>query len=78
MPVIIQLPMSLCSNLIERCLQIEQRGGKCIPVVCDHTNDEDIQRLFDRVKTEQSGQLDVLVNNAYSAVTVSKETNFAS
>lgn len=56
-------------SLEDTAAEIEQRGGKCIPVVCDHTNDEDIQRLFDRVKTEQSGQLDVLVNNAYSAVT---------
>lgn len=55
-------------SLVDTAAEIEQRGGKCIPIVCDHTNDDDIQRLFDRVKTEQNGQLDVLVNNAYSAV----------
>lgn len=55
-------------SLVDTAAEIEQRGGKCIPIVCDHTKDEDIQQLFDRVKTEQNGQLDVLVNNAYSAV----------
>lgn len=51
--------------------QIEARGGKCIPVQCDHSKDEEVEKLFERVKSEQNGQLDVLVNNAYSAVTVS-------
>jgi NAD(P)-dependent dehydrogenase (short-subunit alcohol dehydrogenase family) len=52
-------------------LQISARGsGKCIPIQCDHGNENDIQRLFDRIKSEQDGRLDVLVNNAYSAVSV--------
>ena len=50
--------------------KIESRGGRCIPVQCDHTKDDEIQKLFDQVKNEQNGQLDVLVNNAYAAVTV--------
>jgi len=29
-----------------------------------------VERLFDRVKSEQNGQLDLLVNNAYSALLV--------
>ncbi|XP_033753664.1 dehydrogenase/reductase SDR family member 1-like [Pecten maximus] len=55
-------------SLTDTAREIEERGGKCIPVQCDHTKDEDIQQLFDKVKREQDGQLDVLVNNAYSAV----------
>ncbi|KAJ8303067.1 hypothetical protein KUTeg_019463, partial [Tegillarca granosa] len=47
---------------------IENRGGTCIPVQCDHSKDEDIQKLFEKVKKEQNGQLDVLVNNAFAAV----------
>ncbi|KAL4237413.1 Dehydrogenase reductase SDR member 1 [Mactra antiquata] len=35
---------------------------------CDHSKDADIERLFDQVKREIEGRLDVLVNNAYSAV----------
>ena len=43
----------------------------CIPVQCDHTKDEDIQKVFERIKREQKGKLDLLVNNAFSAVSVS-------
>lgn len=56
-------------SLVDTAAEIEERGGRCVPVVCDHSKDEDIQNLFDRIKTEQSGQLDILVNNAYSGVT---------
>jgi len=57
-------------------LQISERGGgKCIPIQCDHSKDEDIQRLFDQIKSEQNGRLDVLVNNAYSAVSVFFSSN---
>ena len=48
-----------------------ERGGKCIPVQCNHSKDEEIAKLFDKIKTEQDGQLDVLVNNAFSAAKVS-------
>jgi hypothetical protein len=51
--------------------QIKARGGNCIPVQCDHSKDEDIKSLFARINRDQEGQLDVLVNNAYSAVNVS-------
>ncbi|KAL4238078.1 Dehydrogenase reductase SDR member [Mactra antiquata] len=47
--------------------EIKARGGTCIPVQCDHSKDADIERLFDQVKRENEGRLDVLVNNAYSA-----------
>ncbi|XP_064611312.1 dehydrogenase/reductase SDR family member 1-like [Liolophura sinensis] len=48
--------------------EIEARGGQCIPVQCDHSKDVDIEKLFEKVKREQDGRLDVLVNNAYSGV----------
>lgn len=48
--------------------EVESRGGKCIPVQCDHSNDEEISALFEKIKTEQNGRLDILVNNAYAAV----------
>ena len=55
-------------SLRDTTLEIEARGGTCIPVQCDHTNDKDIERLFEQVKQENSGRLDVLVNNAFSVV----------
>ena len=51
--------------------QIEARGGKCIPVQCDHADDEQVKQLFEQISKEQNGRLDVLVNNAYAAVSVS-------
>jgi dehydrogenase/reductase SDR family protein 1 len=41
--------------------------GRCIAVVCDHSNDAIVEALFEQIITEQ-GQLDVLVNNAYAGV----------
>ena len=34
----------------------------------DHGIDSDVEKLFERINTEQSGKLDVLVNNAYAGV----------
>ena len=39
-------------------------GGRGVPVVCDHTDDDQAKALFDRVRAE-SGGLDVLVNNVW-------------
>lgn len=44
--------------------EVTRRGGTGVPVLCDHRDDEDVRRLFDRVRAEQ-GRLDVLVNNAF-------------
>ena len=55
-------------SLKDTAAEIEARGGKCIPVACDHAKDDDVERLFEQVKRENDGQLDILVNNAYSAV----------
>ena len=34
----------------------------------DHSNDSDVEKLFERIKNENNGRLDVLVNNAYAGV----------
>ena len=44
--------------------EVTRAGGEGIPVVCDHANDDQVARLFERVADEQDGRLDVLVNNA--------------
>uniref|UniRef100_UPI00398E8BBC dehydrogenase/reductase SDR family member 1-like n=1 Tax=Pristiophorus japonicus TaxID=55135 RepID=UPI00398E8BBC len=48
--------------------EVEARGGSCVPVVCDSSKEEQVSALFGRVKQEQGGRLDILVNNAYAAV----------
>ncbi|XP_010774705.1 dehydrogenase/reductase SDR family member 1, partial [Notothenia coriiceps] len=47
---------------------VKERGGNCVPVICDSTNDKEIEDLFERIKHEQNGRLDILVNNAYVGV----------
>jgi dehydrogenase/reductase SDR family protein 1 len=44
---------------------INQAGGIGIAHRCDHSNDEEVRQLFERVQKEQ-GRLDILVNNAWS------------
>ena len=34
----------------------------------DHGVDSDVEKLFEKIKIEQNGKLDVLVNNAYAGV----------
>lgn len=53
---------------------MNERGGTCVPVVCDSTKDDDIEALFERIKQEQNGRLDILVNNAYAGVQVGVTT----
>ncbi|MBP0021522.1 MAG: SDR family NAD(P)-dependent oxidoreductase [Cyanobacteria bacterium SBLK] len=55
------------SSLQETQIAVEKAGGVCIPVQIDHSDDEQIQKLFKRIDEEQQGQLDILVNNVYTA-----------
>jgi len=43
-------------------------GDNCKPVVCDHSNENEIKNLFDVIENENNGRLDFLVNNCYAAV----------
>lgn len=54
-------------SLAETCDAVVKAGGTCIPVKCDSASDEELKALFDRVDQEQ-GRLDIMVNNAFSAV----------
>jgi dehydrogenase/reductase SDR family protein 1 len=44
---------------------VTKRGGRGIAVACDHGDDAQIRRLFERVADETGGRLDLLVNNVY-------------
>ncbi|OUL26629.1 SDR family NAD(P)-dependent oxidoreductase [Nostoc sp. 106C] len=58
----------ISGSLEETRAAIEEVGGVCIPVPVDHSNDEQVRSLFDRIQDEQHGQLDLLVNNVFSGV----------
>ncbi|XP_054452255.1 dehydrogenase/reductase SDR family member 1 [Anoplopoma fimbria] len=56
------------TTLKQTAAQVKERGGNCVPVICDSTKDKDIEDLFEQIKSEQNGRLDLLVNNAYAGV----------
>lgn len=39
-------------------------GASCIPIPCDHTDDDQVERAFDRIHSDQ-GRIDLLVNNVW-------------
>src|SRR5262249_25365368 len=43
--------------------EIEAAGGTAIPIACDHTDDDQVRAVFDRIATDE-GRLDLLVNVA--------------
>jgi len=45
--------------------ELTKLGGQGIGVACDHRDDAQVARLFERVADEQGGRLDVLVNSAF-------------
>ncbi len=59
---------NLSGTLLETQTAVNEAGGNCIAVQVDHSDDEQVRLLFERIKTEQNGQLDILVNNVFSGV----------
>lgn len=49
----------------ETAEMVTARGGIGIPVRCDHTREEEVKALFERIAEEQAGRLDVLVNDIW-------------
>ncbi len=54
----------LPGTIDETAYAVTELGGKGIAVRCDHTQPDQVEDLFRRIK-EQTGRLDVLVNNAW-------------
>jgi NAD(P)-dependent dehydrogenase (short-subunit alcohol dehydrogenase family) len=52
------------ATLDDTAEMVTARGGMGIAVRCDHTADEQVKALFERVRQEQ-GRLDLLVNNVW-------------
>lgn len=45
--------------------EVTRLGGRGIAVRCDHTREDEVRALFERIDDEQQGRLDLLVNNAW-------------
>ncbi|MGM9487347.1 SDR family oxidoreductase [Ideonella sp. YS5] len=56
---------SLPGDIDTTAEEVTAAGGQGIPVRCDHTREDDVALLFERVDREQQGRLDLLVNNAW-------------
>jgi len=56
--------------------ELTARGGTGIAVRCDHTDDAQVEALFDRIRGEQ-GRLDLLVNNAWSGYEIAPWSSLA-
>jgi NAD(P)-dependent dehydrogenase (short-subunit alcohol dehydrogenase family) len=55
---------------------LTSRGGIGIPVRCDHTDDAQVEALFQQIRTDH-GRLDLLVNNAWSGYEISPDPSLA-
>jgi NAD(P)-dependent dehydrogenase (short-subunit alcohol dehydrogenase family) len=56
--------------------EVTARGGTGIAIRCDHTDDAQVEAVFDQIKVDQ-GRLDVLVNNAWSGYEISPDSSLA-
>lgn len=56
--------VSVPGSIDETADAVTRAGGRGIAVRCDHTDENDVKALFDRVQHDQ-GRVDLLVNNAW-------------
>jgi NAD(P)-dependent dehydrogenase (short-subunit alcohol dehydrogenase family) len=55
----------LPGNIDDTAEEVTRLGGRGIAVRCDHTAEDQVRALFERIGHEQQGRLDLLVNNAW-------------
>ena len=56
-------------DLQRTCKEVVIRGAEdAIAIVMDHSKDEEVEALFERIRKEQGGRLDICVNNAYAGI----------
>ncbi|WP_416150307.1 SDR family oxidoreductase [Salipaludibacillus sp. HK11] len=58
-------PMQRKETIEESAKLVTKAGGIGIPVKVDHTNESEVKSLFQRIKEEQNGKLDILVNDIW-------------
>ncbi|PPD58554.1 SDR family NAD(P)-dependent oxidoreductase [Dehalogenimonas etheniformans] len=57
-------PEGLPGTVLDTAREAGKLGGKVIAVPCDHRDDSQVRRVFDRIFAEQE-HLDILVNNVW-------------
>jgi NAD(P)-dependent dehydrogenase (short-subunit alcohol dehydrogenase family) len=58
-------PMNRPETIEDTADMVRARGGTAIAVQCDHADAVQVALLFARIRTEQDGRLDVLVNDVW-------------
>ncbi|MCZ8523576.1 MULTISPECIES: SDR family oxidoreductase [Paenibacillus] len=58
-------PIGRPETIDETAEMVTARGGRGIAVRVDHTVEEEVRSLFERIRTEQEGRLDILVNDIW-------------
>lgn len=56
--------VNLSGSLSETENEVRKNGGMAIGVKCDHTNDSEVKKVFDKINLEH-GRIDILVNNVW-------------
>ena len=64
--------MNRSETIDETAELVTAAGGRGIAVQTDHTKEDEVKALFERVKTEQNGQLDILVNDIWGGESLSE------
>ncbi|MFD0677493.1 MULTISPECIES: SDR family oxidoreductase [unclassified Paenibacillus] len=57
--------MGRVETIEETAEMVTAQGGQGIPIRVDHTVEDEVKELFERVKREQNGNLDLLVNDIW-------------
>jgi len=77
-----QSPGHLPGTLGQTADEVRRLGGQCIPLRCDHRNDDEARAVIERIRAEHN-RLDILVNNVwggyehfYDGTEFWKETGF--
>ncbi|MFD2924049.1 SDR family oxidoreductase [Halobacillus naozhouensis] len=58
-------PMQRRETIEETAELVNEAGGHGIPVQVDHTDEQQVQQFIKKVKKDQNGQLDILVNDIW-------------
>jgi len=54
----------LTGTIYQTQVEIQENGGKCVALQCDHDDDDQVKMVFDRIHKEHK-QIDILVNNVW-------------
>ena len=59
-----QNKVKLPGTIYETAQEVTRLGGQGIGARCDHRNDQEVQAVFEQIRSEQN-RLDILVNNVW-------------